>query len=103
MKGKVSEIGSHHALLERKGLYYSIGRQQVGERRSYTAHLETENCDNIPLEAGESDTEIDTNFVSLFSFDTVFCASYFASGSPATGSNASLQGSIHTIYHEITR
>ncbi|HKH61998.1 MAG TPA: ABC transporter ATP-binding protein [Flavitalea sp.] len=33
-KGKISEIGSHDELLEGKGLYYAMWRQQVGERRS---------------------------------------------------------------------
>jgi len=33
-KGKISETGSHAALLEKKGLYYAMWRQQVGERRS---------------------------------------------------------------------
>ncbi|WP_217605590.1 ABC transporter ATP-binding protein [Chitinophaga sp. GbtcB8] len=33
-KGKISETGSHTALLEKKGLYYAMWRQQVGERRS---------------------------------------------------------------------
>ncbi|TLV03881.1 ABC transporter ATP-binding protein [Dyadobacter luticola] len=32
-KGKISESGSHDELLEQKGLYYSMWRQQVGERR----------------------------------------------------------------------
>ena len=32
-KGKVSEIGSHKELLQKKGLYYAMWRQQVGERR----------------------------------------------------------------------
>jgi ATP-binding cassette subfamily B protein len=32
-KGKVSETGSHDELLEQKGLYYAMWRQQVGERR----------------------------------------------------------------------
>jgi ATP-binding cassette subfamily B protein len=32
-KGKISESGSHHDLLESKGLYYSMWRQQIGERR----------------------------------------------------------------------
>jgi ATP-binding cassette subfamily B protein len=33
-KGKISEAGKHHELLELKGLYYAMWRQQVGERRS---------------------------------------------------------------------
>lgn len=32
-KGKVSEVGTHDSLLEKKGLYYSMWRQQIGERR----------------------------------------------------------------------
>jgi len=32
-KGKISESGSHQDLLENKGLYYSMWRQQIGERR----------------------------------------------------------------------
>ncbi|RYD75744.1 MAG: ABC transporter ATP-binding protein [Sphingobacteriales bacterium] len=32
-KGKISEAGSHASLLEQKGLYYSMWRQQIGERR----------------------------------------------------------------------
>ncbi|RZK57710.1 MAG: ABC transporter ATP-binding protein [Pedobacter sp.] len=32
-KGKISEAGNHAALLEQKGLYYSMWRQQIGERR----------------------------------------------------------------------
>ncbi|WP_394343143.1 ATP-binding cassette domain-containing protein [Pedobacter psychrodurus] len=31
--GKVSETGSHTELLEKKVLYYSMWRQQIGERR----------------------------------------------------------------------
>ena len=33
-KGKIAEIGSHDELLQNKGLYYAMWRQQVGERRS---------------------------------------------------------------------
>lgn len=32
-KGKISEAGSHAALLDKKGLYYAMWRQQIGERR----------------------------------------------------------------------
>ena len=32
-RGRVSESGNHEALLELKGLYYSMWRQQIGERR----------------------------------------------------------------------
>ncbi len=32
-RGRVSEIGNHQELLQQKGLYYAMWRQQVGERR----------------------------------------------------------------------
>ena len=32
-KGKIVEIGSHEELLQGKGLYYAMWRQQIGERR----------------------------------------------------------------------
>lgn len=32
-KGHIVETGSHHALLEEKGLYYAMWRQQIGERK----------------------------------------------------------------------
>ena len=32
-KGKIIETGSHDQLLQTKGLYYAMWRQQVGERR----------------------------------------------------------------------
>jgi ATP-binding cassette subfamily B protein len=33
-QGKIVETGSHANLLEQKGLYYAMWRQQVGERRN---------------------------------------------------------------------
>jgi ATP-binding cassette subfamily B protein len=32
-KGKIIEIGNHEALLQEKGLYYAMWRQQIGERK----------------------------------------------------------------------
>jgi ATP-binding cassette, subfamily B, bacterial len=32
-KGRMAETGSHEALLQQKGLYYAMWRQQIGERR----------------------------------------------------------------------
>lgn len=32
-KGRITEAGTHDALLEQKGLYYAMWRQQIGERR----------------------------------------------------------------------
>ncbi len=37
--GDVVETGTHHALLEEKGLYYAMWRQQIGERKKITATL----------------------------------------------------------------
>lgn len=36
-KGQVVETGSHHQLLEEKGLYYAMWRQQIGERKILAA------------------------------------------------------------------
>jgi ATP-binding cassette subfamily B protein len=35
-KGKISETGTHEDLIEKKGLYYAMWRQQVGERKIFT-------------------------------------------------------------------
>ena len=32
-RGRIVESGRHDELLERKGLYYAMWRQQIGERR----------------------------------------------------------------------
>jgi ATP-binding cassette subfamily B protein len=40
-KGKMIEKGSHEALLENKGLYYAMWRQQIGERESPHIPYET--------------------------------------------------------------
>src|SRR5574339_671512 len=36
-KGEVVETGNHEKLLEEKGLYYAMWRQQIGERKKLTA------------------------------------------------------------------
>ena len=33
-QGRIVDTGSHESLLDQKGLYYAMWRQQVGERRS---------------------------------------------------------------------
>lgn len=33
-RGEVVETGSHHSLIEEKGLYYAMWRQQIGERKA---------------------------------------------------------------------
>jgi ATP-binding cassette subfamily B protein len=35
--GDVVETGSHQQLLEEKGLYYAMWRQQIGERKKLVA------------------------------------------------------------------
>jgi ATP-binding cassette subfamily B protein len=41
-KGCVSGIGSHDELLQNKGLYYAMWRQQVGEKRQDIAQDKNE-------------------------------------------------------------
>lgn len=36
-KGRVAETGSHYELLDEKGLYYAMWRQQIGERKAMAA------------------------------------------------------------------
>jgi ATP-binding cassette subfamily B protein len=39
-KGKITEVGSHETLLEKKGLYYAMWRQQIGERETVRSYAE---------------------------------------------------------------
>jgi ATP-binding cassette subfamily B protein len=39
-KGKIVEEGNHATLLENKGLYYAMRRQQIGERKSVASYAE---------------------------------------------------------------
>ena len=41
-QGRIIETGAHEALLDRKGLYYAMWRQQVGERRPATPAVSAE-------------------------------------------------------------
>jgi len=36
-KGKITEEGTHNTLLDKKGLYYAMWRQQIGERKTATS------------------------------------------------------------------
>jgi len=51
-KGRVVESGSHAALLERKGLYYAMWRQQIGERPAGPA----DTAAPTPAAAGEPES-----------------------------------------------
>lgn len=48
-KGKIIETGSHEELLEQKGLYYAMWRQQVGERRVKVAKPLEEEIEPSPI------------------------------------------------------
>jgi ATP-binding cassette subfamily B protein len=50
-KGRITESGTHDSLLEKKGLYYAMWRQQIGERDS----RQLRSVDENPL--GEPKTE----------------------------------------------
>ena len=39
-KGKITEVGNHETLLEKKGLYYAMWRQQIGERETVRSYVE---------------------------------------------------------------
>ncbi|HYP26904.1 MAG TPA: ABC transporter ATP-binding protein [Blastocatellia bacterium] len=50
-KGRITESGTHDSLLEKKGLYYAMWRQQIGERDSRQFQAADENL------LGEPETE----------------------------------------------
>jgi len=50
-KGRITESGTHESLLEKKGLYYAMWRQQIGERDSRHFRSDSENL------LGEPETE----------------------------------------------
>jgi ATP-binding cassette subfamily B protein len=37
-RGQIVETGRHQELVDRKGLYYAMWRQQIGERRAPAGH-----------------------------------------------------------------
>jgi ATP-binding cassette subfamily B protein len=47
-KGKIIECGTHSELLDLKGLYHAMWRQQIGERK----HLVSRNGDGTPVAIG---------------------------------------------------
>lgn len=55
-KGKITETGSHQSLLEQKGLYYAMWRQQVGERSIKV----------VNPKASEKETDIETTPITDF-------------------------------------
>jgi ATP-binding cassette subfamily B protein len=64
-KGKFAEAGSHDELLAAKGLYYSMWRQQVGERRfvpPMAAHGDAETDRGINADMGaDMDADVDAD------------------------------------------
>ena len=46
-KGYIVESGRHHELLELKGLYYAMWRQQIGEREDGTTRVALSAAKNI--------------------------------------------------------
>jgi ATP-binding cassette subfamily B protein len=59
-QGKIVETGSHESLLDQKGLYYAMWRQQVGERRSAVTSPVSQSAGISPRKTGNdgiSDSE----------------------------------------------
>jgi ATP-binding cassette subfamily B protein len=40
-KGRIVEKGTHWELVDKKGLYYAMWRQQIGERKTFTPEIES--------------------------------------------------------------
>ena len=51
-RGRIAEMGRHDALIEAKGLYYAMWRQQVGERRESGNGRVAGPRPNVPIAAG---------------------------------------------------
>ena len=51
-RGRIAEMGQHDALIEAKGLYYAMWRQQVGERRESGNGRVAGARPNVPIAAG---------------------------------------------------
>jgi ATP-binding cassette subfamily B protein len=52
-RGKIVESGNHAELLDQKGLYYAMWRQQVGERSAQMARLQNGEGEIVAPLAGE--------------------------------------------------
>lgn len=51
-KGRIVETGTHTELLEQKGLYYAMWRQQIGERRSSSPAIIADDKEEVTPENG---------------------------------------------------
>jgi len=56
-RGRIVESGGHDELLDRKGLYYAMWRQQVGERRQSAALPPGQPASNAPMPAATTSRE----------------------------------------------
>ena len=56
-RGRIVESGGHDELLDRKGLYYAMWRQQVGERRQSAALPPGQPSSNAPMPAATTSRE----------------------------------------------
>jgi ATP-binding cassette subfamily B protein len=52
-KGSIVEWGTHEALVEKKGLYYAMWRQQIGERKDLPAVLVSQDTTDVDLDETE--------------------------------------------------